>query len=379
MTKAVLYPVVPLFGLFVAACSSPAAVTESADAQPPDAAAPHDASVPYVNPYAAQCADAAPLPQTIECTGLYTNVASKELAPGIVPYAPAVPLWADFAEKQRWIYLPPGTTIDTSDPNEWTFPVGTKVWKQFTRDGILVETRLFEKLEPGYWQYGTYAWNDAGTEAMASGGVNIPWGTDGGVYHIPTPDECNQCHKGRNDHLMGFEQVSLGLDGAVGLTLEQLVAQNLLSPPPASTHLSVGDDGTGLAAAPMEWLHVNCGVSCHNENPNSTGFGSGMDLRLDPTLLDGGPSTNFDTRTTTLGATANNPMWSGLVRIVPGDPAHSLLVTLITNRGTNNPAQNQMPPIATYIVDTPDTDTVINWISHMPELPDGGTELPDGD
>jgi hypothetical protein len=357
----------PLLGLLAAACSS-------------QGAGSGDGGAPYVNPYAAECTDAAVPPQTIECTGLFTNVATKEIAPGIVPYAPAVPLWADFAEKQRWIYLPPDTTIDTSDPSEWIFPVGTKVWKQFTRDGILVETRLFQKTSPTYWVYTTYAWNSDATEAKISGGGNIPWGTDGGVYHIPTPDECNQCHTGRTDHLMGFEQVSLGLPGATGLTLAELVAQNRLSPPPASTSLKIGDDGTGVAAAPMAWLHINCGVSCHNLNQNSTAYAAGMNLRLDPTLLDGGPSTNFDTRTTTIGMTANNPMWQGQVRIVPGDPTDSLLVTLITNRGTNNPAQNQMPPIATYIVDVPDTQNVIDWISKMPAEPDGGDvpAAPDG-
>jgi hypothetical protein len=366
MTHVALRSAAPLLGLLVAACSS-----EPTGAGPGDASI-GDGGAPYVNPYAAQCGDAAVPPQTIECTGLFTNVATKEIAPGNVPYAPAVPLWADFAEKDRWIYLPPGTTIDTSDPTEWIFPVGTKVWKQFTRDGILVETRLFEKTEPTYWVYTTYAWNPDATEATISAGGDLPWGTDGGIYHIPTQDECNQCHRGRTDHLMGFEQVSLGLAGATGLTLAELVAQNRLSPAPASTSLTVGDDGTGVAAAPMAWLHINCGVSCHNLNQNSTAYGSGMNLRLDPTLLDGGPSTNFDTRTTTIGMTANNPMWSGQVRIVPGDPTHSLLVTLITNRGTNNPAQNQMPPIATYIVDEPDTQNVIDWIGKMPAAPDGG-------
>jgi hypothetical protein len=366
MRPAVLRFAAPLLGLLAAACSSSPASTEAGDAQAADA------TVPYVDPYAAQCADAGPLPNAIECTGLYKDLATKELAPGIVPYVPAIPLWADTAEKQRWIYIPPGTTIDTSNPSEWTFPVGTKVWKQFTRDGIVVETRLFRKTEPNYWVYGTYAWNAAFTEATASGGGDIPWGTDGGLYHIPTSDECHQCHRGRTDNLMGFEQVSLGLPGASGLTLAALVSQGLLSPPPASTSLTIGDDGTGIAAAPLAWLHINCGVSCHNDNPNSTAFGSGMNLRLDPLLLDGGSTADVDTRTTTIGMTANNPMWSGQVRIVPGDPTHSLLVELITNRGTDNPAQNQMPPIATYLVDTADTQNVIQWISNMPGAPDGG-------
>jgi hypothetical protein len=370
MTNAVLRPAALLFGLTAAACSS--SQTPSA-ASGPDASLP-EASAPYVDPYAAECVEAGLPPNVIECTGLYANLATKEIAPGIVAYAPAVPLWADFAEKQRWIYLPPGTTIDTTDPNEWVFPVGTKVWKQFSRDGILVETRLFQKTEPNYWVYTTYAWDADAGSATVSGGGNIPWGTDGGIYHIPTPDECNECHRGRTDHLMGFEQVSLGLDGATGLPLSELVAKNLLSPPPSSTTLTIGDDGTGMAATSMAWLHINCGVSCHNENGNSTAFGSGMNLRLDPTLLDGGPSTSFDTRTTTLDQTANNPMWSGQTRIVPGDAAHSLLVTLITNRGTDNPAANQMPPIATYIVDTPDSQNVIHWINAMPPVVPGAPE-----
>lgn len=355
-----------LFGLIVACGGSTIAPSEA-----PDASGAVDAGVSL---YAAECAEAgAPPPMSIECTGLYTNVATKEFSAGITAYAPAVPLWADNAEKERWISLPPGTTIDATDPSEWTFPVGTKVWKQFSRDGKRVETRLFQKTQPGYWVRTTYAWNAEETAATISPGGDIPWG-DGGTYHIPTPDECDQCHRGRTDRLLGFEQVSLGLAGATGLTLAELVADKLLTPAPSRTSLTVGDDGTGVAAVPLEWLHINCGVSCHNDNSNSTAYGSSMRLRLDPTLLDGRSSVDFDTRTTTLGMIANNPMWNNQVRIVPGDPTDSLLVQLISNRGTDNPEANQMPPIATSIVDVADTQNVVTWIGKMPPLPmsDGG-------
>ncbi len=153
------------------------------------------------------------------------------------------------------------------------------------------------------------------------------------------------------------------------------MAEQLITPPPARTSLIVGDDGTGVAAAPLAWLHINCGVSCHNANSNSTAYGSGMLLRLDPTLLDGRSSAGFDSRTTTLGQLANNPMWTGQTRIVPGDPSHSLLVKLITNRGTDNPVANQMPPIASSLVDTTDTQAVIEWIRTMPAAPmDAGSD-----
>jgi hypothetical protein len=345
-----------LFGL-TAACGG--GETKGSPSESPDATA--EASAPY----AAECAGAAVPPATIECTGLYADVATRELAPGVRSYAPAVPLWADTAGKDRWIQLPAGSQIDASNPSEWTFPVGTKVWKEFSRGGKRVETRFFWKTRPAYWVRTTYAWNDDATAATAYSGGDLAL-PDGSSYHIPTPDECDQCHRGRDDRLLGFEEVSLGLAGATGLTLAQLVTEQLITPPPARTSLTVGDDGTGVAAAPLSWLHINCGVSCHNGNSNSTAYGSGMHLRLDPTLLDGRSSAGFDARATTLGLLATTPTWNGETRIVPGDPTHSLLVKLISNRGTDNPVANQMPPIATSMVDTADTKLVIDWISKMP-------------
>ncbi len=378
-------PLVSLASVALAASLALAGLTAACGGQ--NASSPHetvDATAPptpeaSTSPYAAGCVGAAVPPLTIDCTGLYTDVATKQLAPGVRSYAPAVPLWADNAGKDRWISLPPGTQIDATDPNEWTFPVGTKVWKEFSRDGKRVETRFFNKVQTGYWVRTTYAWNAEETAATQSAGGDIPWGTDGGTYHIPIPSECDQCHVGRNDHLLGFEQVSLGLAGATGLTLEELVSEGLISPPPARTSLTIGDDGTGVAAAPLTWLHINCGVSCHNGNSNSTAYGSGLRMRLDPTLLDGRSSAGFDARTTTLGLLATTPTWNGQTRIVPGDPTHSLLVKLITNRGTDNPVANQMPPIATSLVDTADTAKVIEWIAAMPGALDGGTDgaMPD--
>jgi hypothetical protein len=68
-------------------------------------------------------------------------------------------------------------------------------------------------------------------------------------------------------------------------------------------------------------------------------------------------------------------MWNGWKRIVPGDPTDSLLVQLITHRGTDNLVGDQMPPIATLIVDQTDSQKVIDWIAKMPKLPsDAGSE-----
>jgi hypothetical protein len=308
----------------------------------------------------ASCAGAATPPSALVCTGLYADLASKTIAPGVEPYAPAVPLWSDGASKQRWIGLPAGTKIDNTNPDEWSFPIGTKLWKEFSKDGKRVETRLWQKVSATYWVNAAYAWNADESAATRTDGGDISWGT--GTYHIPTNDECQKCHRGRIDHILGFDQVLLGMAGAQGMTLGRLVAEGRLTSPPPTTTLVIGDDGTALAAPALAWLHVNCGTTCHNRNSNATAWSTGMFLRLDPTALDGRSSKGFDTLMTTIGVAVTSPNWPGTSRIVAHDPAHSLLYQLISHRGTGN----QMPPIATSVVDEADIPLVAAWIEQLP-------------
>src|SRR5450432_1516031 len=306
-------------------------------------------------------------PLNLVCTGLYTDIAAKQIAADNAPYTPAVPLWSDGAQKQRWVYLPPGKTIDNSDPNEWSFPVGTKFWKEFSVEGHRIETRLWQKTDTNFWVDATYAWNADESAAVRSRGGDIQLSTR--TYHIPTDDECQDCHKGRTDRILGFDQVLLGLAGAGGLTLDQLIASQRLSKPPKSTPLVIGDDGTGLAAPALAWLHVNCGTTCHNQNSNAKAWSTGMFLRLDPTLLDGQSVVGFDSLTTTIGVSAVTPSWQGQPRIVPRDPAHSLLFQLISHRGTGN----QMPPIASSVVDQADIPLVEACIAELAAASGGGS------
>src|SRR5205809_29033 len=80
------------------------------------------------------------LPDNIYCTGLYKSL-KKDLSDGVMPYTPGAVLWSDGAEKHRFLFLPPGAQIDTTDLDSWKFPVDTKAWKEFRVDGKLIETR----------------------------------------------------------------------------------------------------------------------------------------------------------------------------------------------------------------------------------------------
>jgi hypothetical protein len=319
------------------------------------------------------CADAGSPPSTLECTGLYADFATKQISPSAFAYTPSTPLWSDGAQKQRWIELPPNTQIDRTNPNEWTFPIGTKLFKEFRIGGQRVETRMFQKTKTNFWVYATYAWTPDATAAPINYGGPVPVGTDGGTWNIPTNEDCNECHSGRLDRILGFEEVGLGLPTAQGLTLAQLASQGLLTPAPANVSLSIGDDGTGLNGLSMGWLHVNCGVTCHNANPGAAGQGAGMHLRLDPTQLNGSAPdpAAWDILDTTINVPCISGSLAGEPRIVPGDPTDSVIYQLVNERGTL-----QMPPIASAFVDVPDVAILRSWITAMGA--DGGVTDLDG-
>jgi hypothetical protein len=70
-------------------------------------------------------ADTLALPETLEETGFSEADATA--------FTPHYPLWSDGSAKRRWLRLPPGTSIDKSNPDAWEFPRGTKAWKEFSR------------------------------------------------------------------------------------------------------------------------------------------------------------------------------------------------------------------------------------------------------
>src|SRR4051812_10459345 len=61
------------------------------------------------------------LPEHLSETGLYADIATGELALGVAPYTPRFSLWSDGSEKQRWLLLPEGAQIDTSNMDDWAF------------------------------------------------------------------------------------------------------------------------------------------------------------------------------------------------------------------------------------------------------------------
>lgn len=316
------------------------------------------------------------LPESLACTGLFTSVADKTVAPGVREFAPAAALWTDGAEKSRWIWMPEGAAIDGTDPDDWKFPALTRLYKEFRWKGKRIETRVFWKVRSGFWLKATYKWNDDETEAIRFPGGPVE--LDGYTYQIPTAKMCDQCHKGRTDRSLGFEPVLLGLPGATGVTLKSLVDDGLLANYDGPTELEVGDDGTGLAAEALPWLHVNCGVSCHNRFRASEAQKTGFYMRLLYDELDGSGTRDTDVLATGLSQFPKTRRWRDQMRLIPGNAEDSLMYYLVTTRDAIQD-EDRMPPIGTSIVPDEAAKMLKAWIEAMPPADDGTMDAGLGD
>lgn len=288
-------------------------------------------------------------PAELACTGLYTDFRSRSIAPTARFFAPAVALWSDGYDKSRYIALPDGAPIDASAVDDWKFPVGTKVWKEFGRKGRKIETRLLWKVSADKWTQAAYVWAEDGSSATRAEGKDLT--IDGAAYHVPTVIECTDCHRGRKDELLGFEAISLAQGAAQGVTLAVLAQENRLNPPPAKTALTIDP---GLAT-----LHVNCGVSCHNSTPGAKGSDSTLRLRIAFDEVASKPANTWDIATTTVGVRTTLPGWNGGLRVAPGSPEKSVLVTAMSTLGTG-----QMPPMMSEI-DFAGVAAVSAWVRSL--------------
>ena len=293
-------------------------------------------------------------PFLLSQTGLYRDIDSEALAPDLIAFEPAYTLWSDGATKRRWLRLPEGSTIDTSDMNHWQLPVGSVFFKEFSVDGVRVETRAVARIGPerfDYWM-GAFVWNEAGTDAVfrPEGEANAR-GTD---HDVPTSTQCGTCHNGEAGRALGFSALQLSQAGL----LAELSESGRLSDP-AAEGATFSAPGNAATAAALGYLHANCG-HCHNPN-GSARPDTNMNLRLD--LGQTSPETT-NAYLTTVGVELQYFADTDLVyRVDPGAPEQSALIQRMRERGEDT----QMPPFASEVVDAAGVALVTEWVRSLPE------------
>jgi hypothetical protein len=240
-------------------------------------------------------------PGELSQTGLYSDFASRTISPRNLAYSPQYPLWSDGAQKRRWIYLPPGGTIDASDPDVWTFPIGTKIWKEFSFNGRPVETRLIERVGSTEWRFMSFAWKDDGSAAVLAPptGLRDVAEIQPGLRHdIPSVLDCQACHVNRTTEVLGFSALQLSPDrdpsaphaeslSSGMVTLPRLIKRRLLrSFPQTWLDHPPRIEAAGANGRPaLGYLHANCG-NCHNSNGTLDVINLLLRHSLAPGLLD---------------------------------------------------------------------------------------------
>jgi hypothetical protein len=305
-------------------------------------------------------------PALLSATGLFTARTNGELvlAQGVREFEPAYWLWSDGADKQRYIYLPAGTKIDTTDPDHWVFPTGTKLWKSFISGTQLVETRLIEVMGPeNSVRYATYAWMTAdATDADRMNYRDLWIDAAGSSHDIPNGIHCELCHNTLKEHVLGFSALQLNHNRG-GVTLQTLLDEDLLTSPIPTT---IGMPGADQATKDVVgYFHANCG-NCHNDSPGvamSAIPAPQMYLRvlLDDQMLED----------TGLFQTAINQRITGSnelgidYRIRGGDELQSAVHVRMNLRMN----EDQMPPIGTTEKDMMGLTAIDTWIRSLPAPP----------
>jgi hypothetical protein len=340
----------------------PATLDAGAAAEPPLSCAP------FARP--TDCAEivGSTLPVELRCAGLYADIARGQLACGFTEYTPAFELWSDGAAKQRWVSLPAGAAVDTRDPDGFVFPVGTEFWKEFrvSLNGQLrrAETRLLRKVERG-WVLATYVWSEDGRSATATNNGVANW--QGSGHTVPNRDQCVECHAGRGDLVLGWDPILLG-PGARGVHFEDLISAGMTDQDAGVAPSAALPPGDAIEQAALGYLHVNCGVSCHNPSREARARDTALYLRLSTGRADGVLQTPAVTTAINKLPTGNAPFYElpepdagQFYDLLPGSPERSLMLARMLVR--DHPAQ--MPPLASNKVDTDGAAAVSAWIQQM--------------
>jgi uncharacterized repeat protein (TIGR03806 family) len=215
----------------------------------------------------------------------FTDLKARVPASRVMAYHLNTPLFSDYAEKYRYLYIPAGQTAAYEPDAVIDLPIGSALIKFFgyEQNGAYkpLETRVLLHRASG-WVALPYVWNADGSDAdLKRAGMRIPVtftdpsGQQQSIsYAVPNQNQCRECH-GRDDVVTPIGPKIRNLND--GMQLQAMVAVHMLDRLPADAPRSVAWDDT---SAPLEdraraYLESNC-AHCHN--PHGAASNSGLFL-----------------------------------------------------------------------------------------------------
>jgi uncharacterized repeat protein (TIGR03806 family) len=318
------------------------------------------------------------LARTLSATGCFERSSSRRPAPGVIPFDVSSPLWSDGLHKRRFLVLPGVSTFGFREHGAWDVPDDTLLIKEFLLDfeegnpasRRPIETRFLRK-ERGAWQGYSYRWNEEGTEAhLLDDTVTAEYvvtragtGEPSTFRHtFPSRTDCLRCHTDAARGTLGLSTPQMNrsqeYDGVLANQLRAmehigLFGDFLPKRPEALPRLPNPAD----ARAPIEvraraYLHANC-AHCHLPGGPTA---AEIDLREEVPLS--------DTRVCDVAPLRGDLGLSGAAIVRPGRPDESILLRRMAARGPE-----QMPPLATHLVDAAAVQLVREWILSLTKCP----------
>jgi uncharacterized repeat protein (TIGR03806 family) len=308
---------------------------------------------------------------------LFTDAGGRHPNAGLTPYALNTPLFSDYAEKLRFLYLPPGAKARYRPIGVLDLPVGATLVKTFAYPADFrrpddkvryLETRLLIHKRAG-WVALTYVWNAEQTDAVlkrAGARLNVAFTDAQGDartvdYAVPNQNQCKECHQ-LDKRLTPIGPKARNLNGAFPYAegaenqLAHWTRLGLLArapKPEAAPRTARWDDpAEPLDARARAYLDANC-AHCHN--PKAAASNSGLSLTLE------------ENRRTALGI-GKHPVAAGRgsgdlqVGIDPGHPDASILAY----RMASTEPGVMMPELGRSITHEEGLALIRDWIAGMP-------------
>lgn len=312
-------------------------------------------------------ADPSVFPERLSESGCFDDVVTAAPGPDLLAYDVRAALWSDGSVKHRYLVVPPSERVEIARDGSWDLPIGSIAIKVFAYEPPEggaprpLEARVIVRGRYG-WHYHTYAWTADGSEALLMGAgeerelvANVGGAPRAISHYIPDRYGCAVCHGFEPARLLGVRTDQLN-DRTDSDSLARLERAGLFSAalPDRSMLPSLAspiDRSASLESRARSYLHSNCG-HCHRPG-GWVPAGLGMDLRIETPLAEAGLC-GERAMTGTLG----------LYRMAPGNPADSLVVRRMSTRDLD-----QMPPIATSVVDDTGLSVVREWIASVRACP----------
>lgn len=305
------------------------------------------------------------------------NPAALQPNDGVLPYDLITPLFTDYAEKTRFVWMPRGTSAKYDAEETFDFPDGTVLIKNFwyyhderepEQGRRVLETRLLVKVK-GTWEAHAYVWNKEQTDAeLKLAGATLPFAwTDGQGTHrninyvVPNKNQCKGCHNHdevltpvgpKARYLNSIYAYASGEKNQLDKWVEAGYLQGYAPGTDAPRVADWQDPLTGtLHERAMAYLEINCG-HCHN--PHGPANTSGLFLMTN--ITDPGRLGVMKTPVAA-GRGSGNLQFS----IVPGHPEQSIMVY----RMDSDDPGIMMPELGRTLIHQEGIALISEWIAAM--------------